>query len=66
MHLEIVMKSVKNPLKELIHHDVMDEVWCDNVIDNMLWWKISKTIHMADMINPIIITVDEALRYETR
>lgn len=53
------MKSVKDHIRELIHHDVMDTVWCDDVVNNMIWWKIYKTIDMTDVINPLIIGIDD-------
>jgi hypothetical protein len=53
------MKSVKNYVRELIHHNVMDTVWCDDVVNNMTWWKIYKTIDMTDVINPLIIGIDD-------
>lgn len=56
---ETVMKSVKDHIRELIHHDVMDTVWCDDVVNNMIWWKIYKTIDMTDVINPLIIGIDD-------
>jgi hypothetical protein len=55
------MKSVKDHIRELIHHDVMDTVWCDDVVNNMIWWKIYKTIDMADIINPLIIGIDDEI-----
>lgn len=62
MLLWIVMKSVKDHIRKLIHHDVMDTVWCDDVVNNMIWWKIYKTIDMADIVNPLIIGIDDETR----
>jgi hypothetical protein len=59
---ETAMKSIKTPVRELIHHDVMDTVWCGDVVNNMTWWKIYKTIDVADIVNPLIIGVDDAIR----
>lgn len=59
---ETAMKSVKNHIRELIYHDVMDTVWCDDVVNNMIWWKIYKTIDMADIVNPLIIGIDDETR----
>ena len=39
----------------------MDTVWCDDVVNNMTWWKIYKTIDMADIINPLIIGIDDEI-----
>lgn len=58
---ETAMKSVKDHIRELINHDVMDTVWCDDVVNNMIWWKIYKTIDMADIINPLIIGIDDEI-----
>ena len=55
------MKSVKNHVRELIHHDVMDTTWCDDVMNNMTWWKIYKTIDIADITNPLIISIDDEI-----
>lgn len=53
------MKSVKDHIRELIHHDVMDTVWCGDIVNNMTWWKIYKTIDMTDIVNPLIIGIDD-------
>lgn len=58
---ETAMKSVKDHIRELIHHEVMDTVWCDDVVNNMIWWKIYKTIDMADIVNPLIICINDEI-----
>lgn len=51
----------KEKVRELIHHDVMNTVWCDDVVNNMIWWRVNKTIDMTNIINPIIISIDDEI-----